>query len=154
MMQTRSLNFSDYGNTEGEADDDVDEDDNETMLTNIAVTIVINQTMAIYGGSINRSVLLIAAINHYNNQECRGRGVRGAHPLVKLVRDFGGLSPLHQISLRQDKFRTTHLPKEKKGKARFYQYKNNATTLYLLSPSFSTFTYTGLTSTLWSYMQK
>ena len=30
----------------------------------------------------------------------------------------------------------------------------NAKTLYLLSPSFNTFTYTGLTSTLLSYMQK
>ena len=98
MMQTRSLNFSDYGNTEGEADDDVDEDNNEAMLTNIAVTIVINQTMAIYGGSINRSVLLIAAINHYNNQECRGRGVGGSPPCKTCERFWGAEPPSSNFS--------------------------------------------------------
>ena len=61
----------------------------------------------------------------------------------------GGLSPILQTSFRLDKYITTHLPKEKKGKVRFYQKKKNArTTLCLLSSSSNTFTYIGLTSTL------
>ena len=75
------------------------------------------------------------------------KGDRGLAPL-KIMRDFGrGWAPF----LRLDKFKTTHFP-QKKRKVRFYQKKKNATTLYLLSPSFNTFTDTGLTSTLLSYM--
>ena len=53
-----------------------------------------------------------------------------------------------------DKFIIAHFLKEKKGKIRFYEKKKNATILYSLAPSFNTFTYTGLTRTLLSYMQK
>ena len=57
-------------------------------------------------------------------------------------------------SFSLDKFIIMHFPKEKKGTVHFYQKKKNATTLYSLSPSFNTLTYTGLTSTLLLYMQK
>ena len=64
------------------------------------------------------------------------------------------MSTLLRTSSRHDKFIIMHLPKEKKGKVRFYQKKKNATTQNSLSPSFNTFTYTGLTSTLSSYVQR
>ena len=81
-------------------------------------------------------------------------GSGGLSPLLKIMRDFGGLSPRLPTSFSLDKFIIMHFPKEKKGTVRFYQKKTNATTLYSLSPSFNTFTYTGLTSTLLLYMQK
>ena len=48
---------------------------------------------------------------------------------------------------------TPHFPKKKKGKVLFYQWNKNATSLYLLSSSLNTFTYTGLISTLLSCIQ-
>ena len=66
-------------------------------------------------------------------------GSVGLSPLLKFVRDFGGLRPLLRASFRLHKFITTHLSMGKKGKVRFYHKKKNARTLYLLSSYFNTF---------------
>ena len=65
----------------------------------------------------------------------------GSAPLLKLIRDFWGLSSLHRTSCRLDMFLTTYLPKEKKGKGTLLSIENE------------TFTYTGLTSTVLLYTQ-
>ena len=63
--------------------------------------------------------LLLSECTVHNGVVEGGSG--GLSPLLKIMRDFGGLSPLLQTPFRPDKFVTTHFPEEKKGKIRFYQ---------------------------------